>query len=268
MPYPIKGFLETSFSDWPGRVVSVLFLPSCNLRCPFCHNHGLVLQPDQFETFPWDFILEKLRQRRGWIDGVCLTGGEPTVHPWLPRLIQELKSNRSLTLTGEPPAVKLDSNGTHPEVLRELLAEGLIDYVALDLKAPLRADRYSVLTGVPWGEEGIDRIQASVQILLEGKVDYEFRTTVVPTLLEEEEIYALARRVGGARRYTLQSFNPREAWDENLRRVAPLDPAALQRMQDRVDDIIGKTVSGFKFRVSGSRPEASNVRLPPAGLQG
>ncbi len=268
MAYPIKGFLETSFSDWPGRVVSVLFLPSCNLRCPFCHNHGLVLQPDQFETFPWDFILEKLRQRRGWVDGVCLTGGEPTVHPWLPRLIRELKSNRGLTLTGEPPAVKLDSNGTHPEVLRELLAEGLIDYLALDLKAPLKADRYSVLTGVPCGKEEIDRIQASVQVLLGGKVDYEFRTTVVPTLLEEEDIYALARRVRGARRYTLQSFNPREAWDENLRKVAPLDPATLQRMQDRVDGIIGKKVSGSGFRVSGSRLGTPSVRLQVPGQGG
>ena len=268
MDYPIKGFLETSFSDWPGRVVSVLFLPSCNLRCPFCHNHGLVLQPEKFDSFPWEVILDGLRRRRGWIDGVCLTGGEPTVHPWLPRLIRELRSNRRLTPTGGPLAVKLDTNGTHPETLEELLAEGLIDYVAMDLKAPLRTDRYSALTGVPCGEERIDRIQASIQILLAGKMDYEFRSTVVPTLLEEEEVYAMAQRIPGARRYTLQSFNPRQALDENLRKVAPLDPATLQRMQDRVNEIIGKEVSGSGFRVSGSRVGTSSVRLQVSGQGG
>jgi pyruvate formate lyase activating enzyme len=268
MVYPIKGFLETSFSDWPGRVVSVLFLPSCNLRCPFCHNHSLVLQPEKFESFPWKVIHEGLQKRKGWVDGVCITGGEPTIHPWLPFLIRELRSNRGLTSTGGPLAVKLDTNGTHPEILAELLAEGLIDYVAMDLKGPLRADRYSALTGVPCGEGQIDRIQASVQILLEGKTDYEFRTTVVPTLLEEEEIYALARRIRGAGRYTLQSFNPREAMDEDLRKVAPPDPATLQRMQDRVNGIIKKEVSGFEFRVSGSTAGTSSFRLPVSGYGG
>jgi pyruvate formate lyase activating enzyme len=268
MSYPIKGFLETSFSDWPGRVVSVLFLPSCNFRCPFCHNHGLVLQPEKFDSFPWEVILERLQRRRGWIDGVCLTGGEPTLHPWLPRLIRELRSNRKLTPAGGPLGVKLDTNGTRPEILAELRSARLIDYVAMDLKAPLRPDRYSALTGVPCGEEQVGRIQASIQILLEGKMDYEFRTTVVPALLEEEEVYALARSIRGARRYTLQSFNPREALDEGLRKAAPTDPATLQRMQERVNGIIGKEVSGFGFQVSGSADGAPRFRLPVPGVAG
>ena len=138
----------------------------------------------------------------------------------------------------------------------------------MDLKGPLRPDRYSALTGVPCGEEEVDRIQASIQILLEGKMDYEFRTTVVPALLQEEEVYALARRVRGARRYTLQSFNPREALDENLRKAAPPDPATLQRMQERVNEIIGKEGSGFGFQVSGSTDGASSFRLPVPGLAG
>jgi len=268
MAYPIKGFLETSFSDWPGKVVSVFFLPSCNLRCPFCHNHGLVLHPEKFDSFPWEVILERLQRRRGWIDGVCLTGGEPTVHPWLPPLIRELRSIRGLSSAGGPLAVKLDTNGTHPETLERLLAEGLLDYVAMDLKGPLRPDRYSALTGVPCGGEQIDRVQASIRILLEGKIDYEFRTTVVATLLKEEEVYALAGGIRGARRYTLQNFNPREALDENLRKVAPLDPVTLQRMQDRVNRIIGKEVSGFKLQVSGSRLGTPSFRLPAASQGG
>ena len=253
MNYPVKGFLETSFSDWSGKVVSVLFLPSCNLRCPFCHNHELVRRPEAYDDFPWEAILESLRKRKGWIDGICLTGGEPTLHPWLLPLIQELKSNRNLTSSGEPLAIKLDTNGTHPEILESLLRQGLLDYVAMDLKAPLEADRYSALTGVSFSDERMERVRASVRLLLRGNVDYEFRTTVVPCLLEEEEIYAIARRIRGAARYALQNFNPRETLDPRLRTAAPLEPSILQRMQDRVREIIRNEISGFEFRFENSR---------------
>ena len=172
MDYPIKGFLETSFSDWPGKISSVLFLPSCNFRCRYCHNHDLVLRPDKYLNFPWEAILGGLQKRRGWIDGVCLTGGEPSLHSSLLPLIREIKSAKDLTLSGEPLAIKLDTNGTHPEVLEGLIDEGLIDYVAMDLKAPLRADRYAAITGVPLEEEQMERIQASIQILFRGKVGY------------------------------------------------------------------------------------------------
>ena len=253
MNYPVKGFLETSFSDWSGKVVSVLFLPSCNLRCPFCHNHELVRRPEAYDDFPWEAILESLRKRKGWIDGVCLTGGEPTLHPWLLPLIQELKSNRNLTSSGEPLAIKLDTNGTHPEILESLLRQRLLDYVAMDLKAPLEADRYSALTGVSFSDEQMEGVRASVRLLLRGNVDYEFRTTVVPCLLEEEEIYAIARRIRGAARYTLQNFNPRETLDPLLRKAAPLEPSILRRMQDRVQEIIRNEISGFEFRFENSR---------------
>lgn len=252
MNYPVKGLLETSFSDWSGKVVSVLFLPSCNLRCPFCHNHELVRRPEAYDDFPWEAILESLRKRKGWIDGVCLTGGEPTLHPWLFSLIQELKSNRNLTSSGEPLAIKLDTNGTHPEILERLLRQGLLDYVAMDLKAPLEADRYSALTGVSFSDEGMERVRASVRLLLRGNVDYEFRTTVVPCLLEEEEIYAIARLIRGAARYTLQNFNPRETLDPRLRESAPLEPSILQRMQARANQIIWENGANFKFGVRSS----------------
>ncbi len=255
----IKGFLETSFSDWSGKVVSVFFLPSCNLRCPFCHNHGLVLRPEVYDDFPWEAILESLRRRRGWIDGVCLTGGEPTLHSWLLPLIRELKSNRNLTFSGEPLAIKLDTNGTHPQVLESLLRQGLLDYIAMDLKAPLEAGRYSALTGIVFSEERMERVRASVQLLLRGKVDYEFRTTVVPCLLEEEEIYAIARQIRGAARYSLQNFNPRETLDPRLRETAPLDPSVLRRMQARVNQIIWGKGAHFEFGVLKPQKEK---RLP------
>ncbi len=238
MDYPIKGFIETSFSDWPGKVVAVLFLPSCNFRCLYCHNHGLVVSPEQYPNFPLAEIVEKLRRRRGWTDGVCITGGEPTLHPWLPALIRRLKRAPGLVPPGASLGIKLDTNGTRPQVLRRLLAEGLLDYVALDLKAPLEAERYARITGIPLGEEGLACIRASIDILLRSRVDHEFRTTLVPAFIGEEEVYALAERVRGAKRYTLQNFNPRDPLDDTLKSAAPFDESILRRMQVRVNEII------------------------------
>jgi pyruvate formate lyase activating enzyme len=155
-----------------------------------------------------------------------------------------------LTLSGDPLAVKLDTNGTRPEVLENLLGDGLLDYVAMDLKGPLRPDRYSALTGVSWGEEQIDRIKVSIGILLSGKADYEFRTTFVPALLDEEELCEVAHRVRGARRYTLQNFNPRGALDARLRKEPLLEPDLLRRMQSRVNEIIkGEVKAKVKAKV-------------------
>jgi pyruvate formate lyase activating enzyme len=244
MDYPIKGFIETSFSDWPGKVVAVLFLPSCNFRCPYCHNHDLVLVPEKYPNFPIGEIAENLRKRRGWIDGVCISGGEPTLHRWLPSLLRYLKSATGLSAPGMSLGVKLDTNGTHPEVLQSLMEEGLLDYVAMDLKAPLEVDRYASVAGVSLGEEGIAPIQESLRILLRGQVDYELRTTLVPTFMGEEEVYALAGQVRGAKRYTLQNFNPRDPLDEGLKSVAPFDDQTLKRMQAKVNEIIKAKVAG------------------------
>jgi len=240
MDYPIKGFIETSFCDWPGKVVAVLFLPSCNFRCHYCHNHELVLHPEKYPNFPLEAILQSLRERNGWIDGVCLTGGEPTLHPWLPSLIRDLRSSLEKTAAGSSLGIKLDTNGTHPEVLQKLIDAGLVDYLAMDLKGPLQVHRYAAIAGIPLDDGWLARIHRSTRILLEGKVDYEFRTTLVPPLIEEEEVYTLARQVRGARRYTLQNFNPRNAMDEDLRKGAPFEDGALRRMQSRVNEIIRK----------------------------
>jgi pyruvate formate lyase activating enzyme len=165
-------------------------------------------------------------------------------------LIRELRAAKDLTINGEPLSIKLDTNGSNPDVLQELIDEGLVDYVAMDLKAPLQADRYSAITGTSLGAEEMARIRASVQILLCGKVDYEFRTTVAPALLEEEELYAMARRIRGAPHYNLQNFNPRETLDGSLRNLAPVEPERLRRMQKRVNEIIHPNVTSSALRVT------------------
>ncbi|MBF0526325.1 MAG: anaerobic ribonucleoside-triphosphate reductase activating protein, partial [Deltaproteobacteria bacterium] len=125
----IKGFIETSFVDWAGKIAAVVFLPGCNFRCPMCHNHELVLHPEAISDYPFEIIADSLNQHQGWIDGVCITGGEPTNHPNLARLLEVFKG------LGLP--VKLDTNGSRPDVLAHLLAQGQVDYVAMDVKAQL-----------------------------------------------------------------------------------------------------------------------------------
>jgi pyruvate formate lyase activating enzyme len=233
MVYPIKGFIEVSFSDWPGKMAAVLFLPSCNFRCPYCQNHELVLLPGKYPDYPFPEILEKLRRQKGWIDGVCISGGEPTLHPWLPGLIRDLKA-----AGGEALRMKLDTNGSHPETLKALIDEGLLDYVALDIKGPLEENRYAAAAGISLRQKGLSRIQESIEILLAGKVEYEFRTTVVPTLIAEEEVYTLARQLKGARRYTLQNFSSRDPLQESFKNTPPFDEPIFRRMQEQVNEMI------------------------------
>jgi len=182
----IKGFIETSFLDWDGHIVSVVFLPYCNFRCPFCHNAGLIENSDTYETIPVKKVFDFLLSHKDFIDGVCITGGEPCLHKELGLLafLQEIKKMGF--------KIKLDTNGCDPEFLKKIIEDKLIDFVAMDLKEPLD-ERYSKIAGA---EINLDKINQSVKILMGEKVAYEFRTTVVPTLLEEEDILDIANKRG------------------------------------------------------------------------
>ena len=162
----IQGLQKMTLLDYPGRVACTVFLGGCDLRCPFCHNGGLVLGPMP-AGLDSEELLAFLRKRRGLLDGVCVTGGEPLLRPGLPGLLREI---RALGYS-----VKLDTNGSHPQRLRAVVEAGLADYVAMDVKNS--PGRYAETAGVP----GLDLrpIRESVAFLLEGTVDYEFRTTVV-----------------------------------------------------------------------------------------
>jgi len=186
----VKGFLETSLLDWPGKLTAVLFLPGCNFRCPYCHNHPLVIHPEGFESIRLDHILRRLKGLKGWVDGVCVTGGEPTLNPNLPLLLERIKA--------EGWATKVDTNGAFPDRIRELTERNLVDCVAMDIKAPLDSRPYSQCAGVP---VDISAIRQSVAILTHGGIDYTFRMTVVPTLLTEEQIYEAALQLVGGSPY-------------------------------------------------------------------
>ncbi len=199
----VKGFLETSFIDWPGKLCAILFLGGCNFRCPFCHNHPLVLTSEGMETIPFEEILRRLAARKKWLQGVCISGGEPTLSPGLPAMIARLKA--------EGWAIKLDTNGSRPEVLAQLLGDNLLDMVAMDVKTVLEQDKYERCTGC---SVDLEAIQQSIDLLAHSAIPHEFRMTIAPRLHTEEDIVAWTRQFDRTRsRLTLQNFNPRTTLD-------------------------------------------------------
>ena len=219
----IKGFLETSFVDWPGKVCSVVFLPHCNFRCPYCHNHALVFHPETFLSIPLKDVLGRLDSLRDWIDGVCVTGGEPTLNSHLPDLIRRIRQH------GFP--VKLDTNGSNPRMLKRLMDAGEIDAVSMDVKAPLDSFSYRRIAGCAID---LNLILESIELLKEGRIEYTFRMTVVPGLHREEDVKRLGNQLRVGRRLILQNFNPENPMDPLLKNTPPYDAETLRRMEREV----------------------------------
>ncbi len=194
----------------------LLFLRGCNLRCPYCHNPELVPAAG-IGRLKWDEVVGQLREKKGWIDGVVITGGEPAVNPELEEIVARVRT--------EGFSVKLDTNGTRPDVLKKLLDEGALDYVALDIKAPF--ELYEKVTRVPGMAEPV---RESIAALIASGVDHEFRTTVVPGFFEPGELIDVARELGkaGGRRYFIQQFNPNNVLDEALSAVRPFPSGLLE----------------------------------------
>lgn len=190
----IYGFNKTTLLDYPEHVAATVFTGGCNFRCPFCHNGGLVLGLNQEERIEEEEVLSYLEKRKGILEGVCITGGEPTLQKDLRNFICKVKDMGYL--------VKLDTNGYRPQVLWNLMQEGLLDYVAMDIKAS--KENYAVAAGV----EGLDisRIEESVGILKGDKVPYEFRTTVVKGIHSIEEFEEIGQFLAGSRAYYLQQY--------------------------------------------------------------
>lgn len=190
----IAQILPTTLIDYPGKVAALIYTPICNFRCPFCHNSELVL-PERIRKLrliPEDDVLYFLREREKFLDALSITGGEPTLQEDLPRFIERAKRLGLL--------VKLDTNGSHPEVLKELFDNQLLDYVAMDIKGP--SWRYDELVGT---HVDLEAIRRSIQIIIDRAPDYEFRTTGAPTITAKD-IEGAVSLIAGAKRYFLQQF--------------------------------------------------------------
>lgn len=189
----LGGLQRSSLIDYPGKVCAIVFTIGCNFRCPYCHNPELV--DETAEEISEENFFSFLESRKGLLDAVTITGGEPTMHDDLIDFIKKIKSLGFL--------VKLDSNGTRPEMLEYLIDNKLVDYLAMDIKAPLQKYESTVARPVD-----MEHIQESIALLLEGKIPYEFRTTVVKALLSPEDFHEMGKLIAGAEVYYLQKFVP------------------------------------------------------------
>jgi pyruvate formate lyase activating enzyme len=194
----IHGFNKTTLLDYPKHLACTIFLGNCNFRCPFCHNKGLVICPESQPTISETFVIDYLKKRRNIVEGVCITGGEPTLSPDLYDFILKIKELGY--------NVKLDTNGYRPDVLNRLLSQKMLDYVAMDIKAS--PENYPLLAGK--GSLDINKIQESIDLIMSSGISYEFRTTLVKELHTQEDILSIGKWLKGCDSYYLQSYRDGE----------------------------------------------------------
>ncbi len=224
----IAGIQKTTLVDYPGRVSCTVFVAGCNFRCPFCHNPSLVL-PESVEKS--EFLSEKeifnfLEKRKDCLEGVCITGGEPTISPGIVDFCRRVKEKGYL--------VKIDSNGTNPEILSELIRDNLLDYAAVDIKSPKK--KYASLSGLEEGliEQVLLKIEETINLLKNSGIQYEFRTTVVPSFLDKEDILEISRWIAPADKYVLQNFRPLDTLDPKLKKVKPYPDSFFLQIKEEL----------------------------------
>ena len=217
----IKGFVKNSLIEWEGKIVAIIFLSHCNLRCQFCHSPHLVNNPNELETIPEKYILESVSKNKEWLDGVVISGGEPTMWKDLGPFL-ELFHDLGMK-------IKLDTNGTYPDVIEKLFNNGLIDYFAMDIKAPLIKEKYDTVTGV---DCDIKKIRQSVNFIMNCGAEYEFRTTICPAFLDKDDIEDIAQTIKGADKYILQNFRPFICLNNKLLDITPYSLDTLEEFAE------------------------------------
>jgi len=218
------GFQKFTLIDYPGKVACMVYTIGCNFRCPYCHNPELVDETVE-ETFSEKEILKFLKTRVGILDGLVITGGEPTMHKDLPAFIRKVKNLGFM--------VKLDSNGTNPEMLEKLIHENLVDYIAMDIKSPL--SKYSQTVSHP---VDISAIKKSIQLLMTSAIPYEFRTTLVKILVSPEDVEEIGREIRGAFRYYLQKFIPTKILNPQFLRKTTYTDEELKVLQNKLNKYV------------------------------
>jgi len=222
----IGGFQKISLIDYPGKLACIVFLSGCNFRCPWCYSPELVL-PEKIKKQPKISeadIFNFLKERKSLLEGVVVCGGEPTIYKDLPEFIRKIKKTGFL--------VKLDTNGSNPGVLKKLIDENLVNYIAMDIKLPKK--RYKEVFK---GE--VENIEKSIAILKKNKIDYEFRTTIVPTIHSKIDILEMAKWIKGAKKYYLQNFRAEKTIDSKFEEVKPYPQEFLEEIKKEINSFFG-----------------------------
>jgi pyruvate formate lyase activating enzyme len=215
----ISGLQKMSLIDYPGKVAAVVFMPHCNFRCPYCCNPALVLEPDTQPKMPEEEFFEFLEGRKKWLDGVAITGGEATTHKDLPEFIRKVKGMGFL--------VCLETNGTNPHMIEQLIRDKLVDYLAMDIKGP--KERYSEITCT---QVNIEDIQKSIDLIRNSGIEYEFRTTFVPGLIERADMEKMGKWLEGIEQYEIHKFVPKTTLDKAFELRIPYTSEELEAIAD------------------------------------
>jgi pyruvate formate lyase activating enzyme len=233
----IGGFQKLTLLDYPGKLATTVFTVGCSFRCPFCHNPELVLssqftaQGEREKEF-----FEFLKKRKGKLEGVCITGGEPTIQPGLVGFIKKIKQLGYL--------VKLDTNGTRPDVLKKVIDEKLVDFIAMDIKNKprkyLSTAGYGKLAGRGYGLAVLERVKLSVELIMNSRIPYEFRTTAVPGIHTEKDFLAIAKWIKGARSYWLQEYRETKILDPNLKKKTKGKKLNLAKIMSQISENFDK----------------------------
>jgi len=211
----IKGFQKLSLIEYPGKISAVVFLGKCDFRCHFCYNIDLVKNYKKLPEIPEKKILNFLSKRKGLIDGVAITGGEPTIHKGLPAFMKKIKDLGFL--------VMLETNGSNPGMLKKLIDNKLVNYIAMDIKTFLK--KYDRVAGIKVNKR---KIQESIDIIRNSGLDYEFRTTVIPKHFKKEDALAIGKWLKGSKRFSLQQFRPDRTLNGSYQKIKPYPPDKLK----------------------------------------
>ena len=225
----IKGFQGTSLLDFPGRIASLVFWGGCNLTCPFCHNPALVLEPETYPDLDPADLLADLAERKSFIDGVVVSGGEPTLDSGLLSFLKEVKA---LGL-----AVKLDTNGLVPQVIAELIARQLIDYLAIDLKTIPGRD-----PELQTGAVSASKLVETVRLCADAAIELEYRTTCVPGWVDEDVIVRLGELIDGAPLWALQQYHPEHALCEQARAQTPYSDEQVRAFAEIAGNYVQRSI--------------------------
>jgi pyruvate formate lyase activating enzyme len=224
----LGGLQKSTLIDFPGLVAATVFLSGCNFRCPFCYSPELVL-PEKIKNHPEvseKYFFEFLEERKGLLEGVVICGGEPTVQKGLPSFAKKIKDMGY--------SVKLDTNGSDPAMLERLIREKILDYVAMDIKAP--REKYSSVVGC---DMDVSKIERSVDLLKTDVVDYEFRTTAVPGILRKEDFISIGKWLSPAKAYFIQNFRPQKTLDPLFEKTPPCSDVFLQEIKEALAPLFG-----------------------------
>ena len=229
----LRGIILVTMLDWVGKVACTLFVGGCNLRCPFCQNPELVICPEEQPIISWDKVKRHLEDKKEWFDGVVITGGEPTINHGLASFLSMLKKM-------DYP-VKLDTNGTRPRVLSRLIREGLVDYIAMDVKSSFK--KYPKATGT---NIDIKKVEESIDVITTSNIPHEFRTTMVPGFVDEDYAIEIAHHLRSkeAKRYYLQQFRSEITLEPKIKEIKPYKVEKLIELKEVCNRLLPTELRG------------------------